>query len=222
MENEEKKTDVVVEGEDKKVDTISKTGEDKKEETKTFTQEQVTAMMAKEKNQGKKSALTDLGFKDEKTAKAAMESYNKFMESQKTAEQIAADKANAETEANTQAKTQAEQRAIVAEAKVEAMILGAKPDCVDDIIALAMAKKTEDGDFKTIVSELKSKYPNLFVDSTVKTDEEKKEEKKSKAGQKGTGGNVSNTKKDSEEKSLGARLATQRKIGAKKSSYFSK
>lgn len=206
--------------EEKESDTKSKTGDDKdekKEEVKTFTQEQVNAMMAKEKKQGKKSALAELGL--ENASKSDIADYMKWKESQKTDEQKANEKANADT----QARLEAERKAQIAEAKVEAMVLGVKPDCVDDIIALAMGKMTEDGDFKTIISELKTKYPLMFNDGSSSEDDKDKKDEKKKTGQKGTGGNVKNDTKGSKEegtKGLGARLAAQRKGAVKKGSYF--
>ena len=55
---------------------------------KTFTQAEVTAMMAKEKSSGRNSILKSLGFNDEKTAKESMTAYQKFLESQKTETEI--------------------------------------------------------------------------------------------------------------------------------------
>lgn len=182
-------------------------GKDEKKE-KTFTQEEVTRMMAREKKQGRAALLKELGYKDEKQAKAASSSYQAWLESQKTEEQKSAEKDSE----NEKAVLEAQAKADAAEAKVEALMLGCKPGNVDDVIALAMAKKTDDGDFKTIVGELKKKYPDMFSKSS--DDEDNKDDKKSK-GQKGTGGNVSAKSKDKKDEdknqSLGSRLAASRR-----------
>lgn len=186
--------------------TKDESGKDEKKE-KTFTQEEVTRMMAREKKQGRAALLKELGYKDEKQAKAASSSYNAWLESQKTEEQKSAEKDSE----NEKAILEAQAKADAAEAKVEALMLGCNPQNVDDVIALAMAKKTEDGDFKTIVGELKKKYPDMFSKSS--DDEGDKEEKKT-AGQKGTGGSVSAKSKDKKEEgkqSLGGRLAASRR-----------
>lgn len=222
MEDVEEKEVDTTEVEEKEKDTKSQTGADekeagKKEEGKSFTQEQVNAIMAKEKKQGRNSVVTDFGFKTEAEAKAEMAAYSKWKESQKTEEQKASEKATADS----QAKVEAENRAKLAEAKVEAMVLGVKPNSVDDIIALAMNKLTDDGDLKTVISELKSKYPSMFNDGASEDDKDKNEKKTT--GQKGTGGNVKNDakgSKDEEPKGLGARLAAQRGKSNKKSTYF--
>lgn len=182
---------------------------------KTFTQEQVTRMMTREKNQGRSAAYKELGIdpKDSKT----MAMVKAFMESQKTDEQKAAEK-----ESENQTKmNEAEQRAQVAEAKAEAMMLGVKTQYVDDVVTLALAKMTEDSDLKTIIGEFKTKYPIWFGESS--DNEDDKNKGNSKTGQKGTGSSVKTSKEDKggkEEKGLGARLAAQRKTGGKKSSYW--
>lgn len=180
---------------------------------KTFTQEQVTKMMTKEKNQGRMAALKELGI-DPKDTKA-VNMVKALIESQKTEEEKAAEKKSAE-----EAKIiEANQRAAVAEAKAEAMLLGVKTQYVEDVVALATTKMTEDSDLKTIIGEFKTKYPMWFGEDS----EDDKDDKKGKTGQKGTGSSVKTNKNDKagdDKKGLGARLAAQRKSSTKKSSYW--
>lgn len=182
---------------------------------KTFTQEQVNKMMTREKNQGRNAAYKELGI-DPKDSKM-VNMFKAFVESQKTDEQKAAEK---ETE-NQNKVNEAEQRAIVAEAKAEAMMLGVKSQYVEDVVTLALSKMTDDSDLKTIIGEFKTKYPVWFGEEQSDEDDKKG---KGKTGQKGTGSSVrsdKNNKKD-EAKGIGARLAAQRKSGNKKSSYWGK
>lgn len=181
---------------------------------KTFTQDQVTRMMTREKNQGRNAALKELGIDPKDTKAIAM--VKALIDSQKTDEQKAAEK---ETENQTK-MNEAEQRAQVAEAKAEAMMLGVKTQYVDDVVTLALAKMTEDSDLKTIIGEFKTKYPIWFGES--EEDDKNKDKGKGKTGQRGTGSSVKNSDKEKkgEEKGLGARLAAQRKSGGKKSSYW--
>lgn len=230
MENEKNK-DVIdtenkdVENQDNKDETgesenkdDSKAGEDANKETKpskTFTQDQVNKMMTREKNQGRSAALKELGIDPKDSKMVAM--VKALIESQKTDEQKAAEK-----DAENQTKmNEAEQRAQVAEAKAEAMMLGVKTQYVDDVVTLALAKMTEDSDLKTIIGEFKTKYPVWFGESE---DDDKggKDKGKGKTGQKGTGSSVKNSdnEKKGEEKGLGARLAAQRRGTGKKSSYW--
>ena len=94
------------------------------------------------------------------------------------------------------------------DAKVNAMMLGAKPECVDDVINLAMAKQNEGKEFKNVISEIKKKYPNMFTDGS------------DNQGKKGTGSAFGNKgKNDNKSESLGQRLA-KKKIVKTKSKFF--
>ena len=193
-----------------------KGGDDKGKSGKTFTQEQVNKMMTREKNQGRSAALKELGIDPKDSKMVAV--VKALIESQKTDEQKAAEK-----DAENQTKmNEAEQRAQVAEAKAEAMMLGVKTQYVDDVVTLALAKMTEDSDLKTIIGEFKTKYSVWFGESE---DDDKggKDKGKGKTGQKGTGSSITTSKEDKgkgEEKGLGARLAAQRRGTGKKSSYW--
>lgn len=188
----------------------------KNDSGKTFTQDQVNRMMTREKNQGRNAVYKELGIDPKDTKMVNM--FKAFVESQKTDDQKAAEK---ETE-NQNKMNEAEQRAQVAEAKAEAMMLGVKTQYVDDVVTLALAKMTEDSDLKTIIGEFKTKYPVWFGESSEYNKDDKDDKDDKKVGQKGTGSSVKNSGKDKkgEEKGLGARLAAQRKTGSKKSSYW--
>lgn len=181
---------------------------------KTFTQEQVSRMMAREKNQGRNAVYNELGI-DPKDTKAVAQ-FKAFIESQKTEEQKAAEAESA----NKAKQAENERRVAVAEAKAEAMMMGVKSQYVEDAVTLVLARLSEDTDTKTLLGELKAKYPVWFGG----TEDEDDKGAKGKVGQKGTGSSVKQAEKGSKkgeaEKSLGARLAAQRKSGTKKSSYW--
>ena len=182
---------------------------------KTFTQDQVNRMMTREKNQGRNAVYKELGIDPKDTKTVAQ--FKAFIESQKTEEQKAAEKESADKAK----QAESEHRVAVAEAKAEAMMMGVKPQYVEDAVTLVLAKLGEDTDVKTLLGELKTKYPIWFGES----DDEDDKGAKGKTGQKGTGSSVKQAekggKKGEAEKGLGARLAAQRKSGAKKSSYWS-
>ena len=186
---------------------------------KTFTQEQVNAMMAREKQQGAASVYNKLGI--DPTDDAAVRMFKAFIESQKTE----ADKQKEQNDAQQAKIVAAEERARIAEAKAEAMKLGAKAECVDDVVALALTKVTENTDVKSVIEEFKSKYKFWFgEDSDDKDDKGAKDDKKT--GEKGTGASVKGSKGKSDEGSgasgIGKRLASQRRTAASKSkSYWS-
>ena len=176
---------------------------------KTFTQKQVTSMMAKEKKQGKEAAFRELGIDPNNAQQMAM--VKALVESQKTDEQKTVEQA-AEQAAKI---AEAEHRALVAEAKAEAMQLGIKPEFVDDAVTIALAKVDDKNDLKSVIGDMKTKY-SVWFDNTEPDD------KKNATGQSGTGSSIQNNstggnggKKGSE--GLGARLAAQRTQGPKKS-----
>ena len=182
---------------------------------KSFTQKQVSAMMAKEKKQGRAAAFKELGIDPKDTKMVSM--FKAFVESQKTDDEKAAEKSKEE-----QAKLdEANNRALIAEAKAEAMLLGVQTEYVEDVVTLAISKvgKDEDSDIKTVIGEFKTKYPDWFKAK----EDDKSGDGKGKTGQKGTGSSVKNNKEKNdkgEEVGLGARLAAQRKTSNKKSSYW--
>jgi hypothetical protein len=182
---------------------------------KTFTQRQVSAMMSKEKKQGREAAYREMGI-DPNDAKM-VSTFKAFIESQKTDEQ----KAN-EIAAQQAAKiAEAEERAKIAEAKAEAMQLGILPQYADDAVTLVLAK-SKDADIKSVVEELKTKYPIWFNASA----NDSGSDNNNSTGQKGTGSSVKNDNKGgngNDNKGLGARLAAQRRTqnGANKKSFWS-
>lgn len=186
---------------------------------KTFSQRQVSSMMAREKSQGRAAAYREMGIDPNDSKMVNM--FKAFIASQKTDEQK-----TQEQQAEQATKiAEAEHRAMVAEAKAEAMQLGALPQYVDDLITLVMAKDSGDDKFdvKSVIGELKTKYPAWF---SVSGDEGKKgnDGKQGIAGQKGTGSSVSGTgsKGDSgKTTSMGQRLAAQRRNSGNKSSFWS-
>ena len=126
-------------------------------------------MMAREKTQGRNAILRELGIDPkDKNAIAAVKA---LIESQKTEEQKQAEK---EKEQNEK-MTEAEERAKKAEAKAEAMIVGVKPQYVEDVVTLALSKtsKDEEADLKTIIGEFKTKYPVWFGEDSKEEKEEK-------------------------------------------------
>lgn len=193
-------------------------GKDETNKEKTFTQAQVTRMMSKEKKQGKNSVYKELGIDPKDTKMIAM--FKAFVNSQKSDEDIAAEN-KAENKAENDAKlAEAERKALTAELKAEAMMMGVKTQYVEDIVTLAMSKMTdEDADAKVIMGEFKKKYPVWFGKDSDEDDSES-------TGKKGTGSSISNKDKNNKgekNKSLGARLAAQRKQqnDSNKSSFWS-
>lgn len=180
---------------------------------KTFTQHQVSAMMAKEKKQGKAAAYAELGIDPSDTKTISM--FKAFVEAQKTDEQKAAEEASKQA-----AKVvEAEKRAMIAEAKAEALQAGVKSEYVDDCITVAISKVNETTDLAAALKELSEKYPIWF-------NSDNSANNNGKTGQKGTGASLSKTGSTAgggnENGSLAAKLAAARKSGASKSNFWGK
>lgn len=203
-------------------DGASNAGADDGNGEKTFTQDDVNRMMTREKKQGRNSVYNELGIDPNDTD--SIELVKSFMSAKKQSGQSSStndDDASAASQADGEKVAELEHRAKIAEAKAEAMMLGVKPQFVDDVVTLAAAHLAEQGEgaeFKTVIGELKSKYPLWFG-----TDEDDK----NAAGKSGTGSSInpdSGSNGSKKEEGIGKRLAAQRKPSGngKKFSYWGK
>lgn len=175
---------------------------------KTFTQEEVNRMMTREKKQGKNSVLKSLGFKSEDEAKNAVKMLNTLLDLQKSPE----DKANDNAKKAKDEKEEAEARANRAENKLSCLMAGVGNDSVDDVLAIALLKVSEDKDLDKVLAEMKKekKYASFFG-------------KNEDGSDSGTGSKPGHSSKDRESKSgqFGRDLVEKRPASdAKRSSYF--
>lgn len=169
---------------------------------KTFTQAELSAVAATEKKQGKQAILNLFGLKDEKTAKTQAEEFKKWQESQKDTEQKLKD--------SQAAVSEAEERALAAEAKLACVEAGVDKDSIDDILAIAAQKVTDDKGLDAVLEEMKKepRYAGFF--------------KTASSGSKGTGNPATpNGKGGSSTDNIGARLGKKLASEPKKSNYFS-
>lgn len=159
---------------------------------KTYTQEEVNALLAKEKRQGKNSVLKALGLQSVDEGKAAIESARQVANSNKTAEEVAAEALNTEKAA----RSKAENDLTVAQRTISVMKAGFKPEYVDDVVAIASTKVTEDKDFDAIIEEMKKTHQFYLV-----------EQKKEDSGTGTPAAGFKKNEKNSNEKTYGQRLA---------------
>lgn len=175
---------------------------------KTFTQEEVNRLLKNEKESAKKALLKELGVEDAKSAKEGLAKYKEIRDKDKTA----AEKTGENLAAETKAKQEAEKRALLAEAKIEVLSAGCKPDYLDDVITLAMTKVSDDKDLAAVVKEMKegSRYSAFFGEFD------------GGSGDKGTGGGSGFKKKQEPDKKggLGSRLGAQATTNNSKNPYF--
>lgn len=175
---------------------------------KTFTQDDVNAIGAREKNQGKSSILKLFGCTDEKSAKAEAEEFKKWKESQKTDEQK-------RSEAEQQLKDSAaesEKRAVTAENKLTALAAGVTTESLDDALAIALLKVTEEKPLDKVFAEMKKepRYSGFFGGGS--------------SNNGGTGSSADHNKGQGGNKgNIGERLAQARVANTSaKSNFFSK
>lgn len=193
-------------GNDDSDDSDDDSGEDEKK----FTQAEMTARATAEKKQGRRSAFKEMGFKSEKEAKEEMAEYRKWKESQMTPEQ----KLNAQIKDANDGKSEAEKRAEAAENKLAALEAGVKKDAVEDAVAIAMLKVTDDKSLDDVLNEMKTepKYKGFFDGSEDDDDDDN--------ANGGTGSSVKH-KKASKSDNIGKRLGEQAsKSTVTKSNFF--
>ena len=186
--------------------------EGNKDNEKKFTQADMTATAAKEKKQGRAAAFREMGFKSEKEAKAQLEAFRKYQESQLTPEQ----KTAAQIKQANDDKSDAEKRAEAAENKLAAIQAGVKKDAVDDAVAIAMMKVEDGKSLEDVLGEMKTqpRYKGFFDGSDDEDD---------KGGKGGTGTSVRHKSSKNVEDGIGKRLGQAQVNGnamTKKSSFF--
>ena len=114
---------------------------------KTFTQAELDEIVKQRLERQKKGQPT----------KEEMDAFHKWQDSQKTAEQLSAEKISA---AESRA-TEAEKKAAAAEAKAYAYSKGVNAEAVDDVIALAIPKVDDNTTMEKAIEAVIAKYPSF-------------------------------------------------------------
>lgn len=114
---------------------------------KTFTQAELDAIVKQRLERQAKGQPT----------KEEMEAFRKWQDSQKTAEQLSQEKISAAENG----RADAEKKLAAAEAKCCAYSKGVTAEAVDDVIALAMAKVSDDMPIEKAIDAVISKYPSF-------------------------------------------------------------
>ena len=114
---------------------------------KTFTQAELDAIVKQRLERQAKG----------QPSKEEMEAFRKWQDSQKTAEQLSQEKISAAESG----RAEAEKKLAAAESKCCAYSKGATAEAVDDVIALAMAKVSDDMPIEKAIDAVISKYPSF-------------------------------------------------------------
>lgn len=186
------------------------------EGTETQTQQETNKEVDTEKVKSEAIAeyLKSLGVESDDALKGIVTKHNDDIKKNRT------DLENKEVELTTATTELAKEREarIKAEAKAEAMILGANPKMVEDLIIVAMARVTKDKDVKQVLTEIK----NSENASSYFMTEKEEEKKETKVTRKRVTKTESSKKEEKEEEkhegSMAERLLSKRK--QPKSHYF--
>ena len=122
-------------------------GEGKGEEAKTFTQDELDAIVKDKIAKAKKSQLS----------KEELEEFKQWKESQKTEEEKRTEALNNAE----QARLAAEEKATALEAKVTCLTKGVTANSVDDVVILAKAMVTDDVTMEQAIDKVLEKYPSF-------------------------------------------------------------
>ena len=114
---------------------------------KTFTQAELDAIVKQRLERQAKG----------QPSKEEMEAFRKWQDSRKTAEQLSQEKISAAENG----RADAEKKLAAAEAKCCAYSKGVTAEAVDDVIALAMAKVSDDMPIEKAIDAVISKYPSF-------------------------------------------------------------
>ena len=152
-------------GEEQSDQTDNSGGENQKQgtdsqqqsEEKTFTQEDVNNLIAKEAKKAQEKLLKQLGIDDFKNAKEGLQKFKEWQDSQKTEAEKQAEKLQAlEQEKDTLAE---ENKSL--KAQLSALKAGVNAESVEDVVVLAQKYVSEDVDFDNAVQKVLEKYPHF-------------------------------------------------------------
>lgn len=129
--------------------------------SKSFTQDDVNAIAAKEAKKATEKILKQLGVTDFKTAKDGLDKFKEIQESQKTDAQKALEKAQALEGTNTDLTNQV----TLLNAQLAALKADVNPDSLSDVIVLANNLVSDDKTIDDAIKEVLTKYPHFKKDA---------------------------------------------------------
>jgi len=124
---------------------------------KTFTQEDVNNLIAKESKKAQEKLLKQLGIDDFKNAKEGLQKFREWQESQKTEAEKQAERLQAlEQEKGTLAEENA-----TLKAQLSALKAGVNAESVEDVVVLAKNLVNDDVDMDAAIQKVLEKYPHF-------------------------------------------------------------
>lgn len=127
-------------------------------EVRTFTQDDVTRIAAKEAKQGQEKLLRELGVEDMESAKDGLAKYKEFLESQKTEQEKVTEELK--VIASERDALNAQYGSLLAENS--ALKAGVTSENVTDVVALAQSYVKDDVTIEEAIKSVVEKYPNFL------------------------------------------------------------
>lgn len=150
MAEEIQNTDQTVESGDKKV-------QESTEQARTFSQEEVNGLVAKESKKAQEQIFKSLGFEDIKSAKEGFEKLKAWEDSQKSESEKSAEALNAKEQ--ELAKALSDNKTL--SAQLSALKQGVNADSVDDVIALSERLVSDEVSIDDAIKQILTKYPQF-------------------------------------------------------------
>lgn len=175
----------------------------------------------KVKNDAIEEYLKELGVEDGDTLKGIVTKAKEDEEKNKTDLQ----KSNDTLTATTKELVAEREARIIAEAKLSAIQLGAKPELVDDLVIIAKAKVTNDKDINAIIAEIKDSTSGKVYFSDEDEEEKQKGTVTRKRVNKKPETNIDDNKNTGNQKNKNKGTMAERLLANRvkpKSHYFSK
>ena len=175
----------------------------------------------KVKNDAIAEYLKELGVEDGDTLKCIVTKAKEEEEKNKTDLQ----KSNDTLTATTKELVAEREARIIAEAKLSAIQLGAKPELVDDLVIIAKAKVTKDKDINAIIAEIKDSTSGKVYFSDEDEEEKQKGTVTRKRVNKKPETNIDDNKNTDNQKNKNKGTMAERLLANRvkpKSHYFSK
>lgn len=139
-------------------------------------QEETKVDIEKTKSEAVSEFLKTLGVEDADSLKGIVTKHKEDEEANKTELQK---KDDALTETTKQLASEREGR-IIAEAKLSAIQLGAKPELVDDLVIVAKSKVTKEKDINAVIAEIKDSTSGKVYFASEEEEEEEEDKTKTK------------------------------------------
>lgn len=133
------------------------TGKDEKPEGNTFTQEDVNRIAAKESKSATEKILKDLGVDDFENAKDGLEKFKEWQEAQKTEAEKEREQYEA-TQKELETKNAEYQKVVYENAALKA---GVDVNSIDDVVALAEKRVTDEVDINAAMKAVVEQYPQF-------------------------------------------------------------